>query len=112
LDEIELLARRFPERIRLFTAYRRDTLLAGAVLYVSDHVCHVQYNASSPDGRKLGAIDLLFGHIIDSFAQRLRYFDFGISTDRDGRFLNRGLVQYKQEFGARAVTHDFYRLRV
>jgi len=38
------------------------------------------------------------------------YFDFGISNEQQGRFLNRGLIEQKEGFGGRAVVHDFYRL--
>jgi hypothetical protein len=110
--ELELLAARFPDHIRLFGAYGGGRLEAGAVLYISPRVCHVQYSASSVDGRKLRALDLVHAHVIGAFQGRVRYFDFGISTEQDGRVLNAGLVEYKQQFGARAVVHDFYRLAV
>ena len=37
-----------------------------------------------------------------------RYFDFGISNEQGGRKLNRGLIDQKEGFGARAVVHDHY----
>jgi hypothetical protein len=109
-EEIQLLARRFPERIQLFGAYRGDSLDAGAVIYLSNTVCHAQYSASSDQGREVRSLDLVFAHIINLFRGRVRYFDFGISTEQEGRRINEGLLTYKQRFGARAVVHDFYRL--
>lgn len=41
-----------------------------------------------------------------------QYFDFGISNEEEGRYLNEGLVAQKEGFGARAVVHDFYRLKL
>ena len=38
--------------------------------------------------------------------------EFGISTEEGGTVLNRGLIDYKEGFGARAVVHDFYELDV
>jgi hypothetical protein len=108
-DELKLLAARFPEQIRLYGAFHEEVLAAGALLYLSPRVCHVQYSASTLDGRQLRALDLVLAHLIDAFHGRARYFDFGISTERDGRMLNTGLVEYKQQFGARTVVHDFYR---
>lgn len=110
LREIELLARRFPERIQLFGLYRGDSLEAGAITYLSETVCHAQYSASSDQAREVRGLDLVFAHIIDVFRGRVRFFDFGISTEEDGRSMNEGLLAYKQRFGARAVMHDFYRL--
>ena len=110
LDEITRLAGRFPDRIQLFGAYRGDRLEAGAITYLSDTVCHAQYSASSERAREVRGLDLVFAHIIDAFRKRARFFDFGISTEQDGRVVNEGLLAYKQRFGARAVMHDFYRL--
>jgi Acetyltransferase (GNAT) domain len=110
LEEIELLASRFPDEVQLFGAYRGDELTAGEVVYVTDTVCHSQYSATSPEGRELRVHDLVLAHVIDAFRGRVRYFDFGISSEQNGRVINEGLLGYKEEFGARAVVHDFYRL--
>jgi hypothetical protein len=112
LDEISRLAARFPAHIRLFIATREGETLAGAVVFVTPFVCHVQYNAASGEGKRLGALDLVLETLVERFRGGVRYFDFGISTEQDGRFLNRGLIEYKEGFGARAVVHDFYRLRI
>jgi hypothetical protein len=112
VEEIELLARRFPAQIQLFAAYRGDRLEAGAVTYLSETVCHAQYSAGSDQSREVRGLDLVFAHIIDAFRGRVRYFDFGVSTEQDGRSMNEGLLEYKQRFGARAVAHDFYRLEL
>ena len=40
------------------------------------------------------------------------YFDFGRSTEGDGKSLNVGLAQYKETFGARGITHDCYELKI
>lgn len=107
--EMERLAAAFPHNIRLLVARGGDgRLMAGAVLYESRRVCHVQYNASSPEGREIGALDLVLDHAMTHARGRVRWFDFGASTERDGRHLNEGLVSYKESFGARTVVQDFY----
>jgi hypothetical protein len=112
LDEIELLAGRFPERILLCTAMLDGAVVAGAVAYLSDRVCHVQYNAANADGRRVNALDVVLEELYAWAALRVRYFDFGVSTEADGRFLNSGLVQYKESFGARSIVHDFFELEL
>lgn len=107
-SEITLLASRFPDAIRLVAAYADEIMVAGAVVYVSREVCHVQYNAASEAGKQLGALDLTLDHLLDSYAGRVRFFDFGACTERDGGYLNTGLVEYKESFGARTVVHDMY----
>jgi hypothetical protein len=110
LEEILLLAGSFPAQIRLHAAYEGDTIRAGAVLYRSSRVCHVQYNAASIEGKKLGAQDLLFDDLIARYSSTHQYFDFGVSTEREGQDLNPGLIDYKEGFGGRCVVHDFFRL--
>jgi hypothetical protein len=112
LAEIELLAGRFPSQIKLFASYKGEAMQAGAVLYLSDNVCHVQYNAASAQGKASGALDILLSHLVEQFSESKRYFDFGVSTEKDGRHLNVGLVEYKEGFGARATMHDFYEIEI
>jgi hypothetical protein len=104
--ELQLLADRFPGRIRLFTASQGGELVAGTVVFETPHVAHVQYMASGPHGRELQALDALIDHLlVDVFPDVV--FDFGISNERDGS-LNEGLAQYKESYGARAIVHDRY----
>ncbi len=108
LSEIRLLQARFPQNIRLFTSRQGDKLLGGVVIYESTRVAHVQYIASTEEGRMQGALDLLFHYLLtEPFGQK-PYFDFGISNVDSSRRLNRGLIDQKEGFGARAVAHDFY----
>jgi hypothetical protein len=110
LDEILLLQSRFPQNIRLFGSFQGQTMTAGAVVYDSGCVAHVQYNAPSPQGKEIGALDLLLETLISRTYSTHAYFDLGSSTETDGRYLNRGLVEQKEGFGARTIAHDFYRL--
>ncbi len=108
--ELELLASRFPKNIRLHTAMRGEELLAAALVYVHGTVAHVQYNANSDEGLRIGAGDLLFDTLIGGVYSGKEYFDFGISTESGGLVLNEGLAAYKEGYGARTVAHDFYEL--
>jgi hypothetical protein len=112
LEEITNLARHFPENILLFVCTAGEEVLAGSVIYLSTNVCHIQYNGVSAEGRRVGALDLVLATVIERFSSSHRWVDFGISTDREGRTLNEGLIEYKEGFGARAVSYDFYELHV
>jgi len=111
-NEITSLAQKFPENIKLFAAYADEAMLAGVIVYESKLVVHGQYVASSDTGEKTGATDLLFDYVITQYPNVKRYFDFGISTERNGTYLNRGLAAYKEGFGARAITYDTYKVDV
>jgi len=112
LEELNLLQTRFPENILLFVAKKDDQVLAGVLVFVTRFVIHAQYIASTEEGRRIGALDLLFDHIIKSFEESASYFSFGVSTEDSGKFINEGLVFQKEGFGARAYVHDFYRLEI
>jgi hypothetical protein len=109
-EEIDLLRSRFRREIHLFTAQRNGCLLAGVVVFEAAQVAHVQYIASSAEGRDLGALDGVFVDLIENRFTEKPFFDFGISNEHDGRYLNRGLIEQKEGFGARAVVHDHYTL--
>ena len=108
VNEIVLLARRFPGSIRLFTATEDAEIVAGTVIYETPQVAHAQYIACSPRGRVLTALDLLFEELIVNVFRDKPYFDFGISTESEGTALNVGLIEFKEGFGATATVHDFY----
>jgi hypothetical protein len=82
------------------------------IIYDSKPVAHAQYIAASNTGQKLGATDLVFDSLITQYSTGKRYLDFGISTEKGGAYLNRGLSAQKQGFGARAIMYDAYEVDV
>ena len=110
--ELELLSSRFPDVIKLFCAYRGDEMLAGVLIFDTPNVVHAQYIANSEAGRDVGALDLVMQYLISEYSIGKKYFDFGISTEDQGHYLNVGLVGQKEMFGGRGVIYDFYKLEV
>ena len=110
-SELELLASRFPENIKLYAAYKDDKMLAGVVVFETDKVVHAQYIANSDEGRQCGALDAVMDYLINQQYADKEYFDFGVSTEHNGMYLNEGLVTQKQEFGGRGIAYDFYEIR-
>jgi hypothetical protein len=110
LEEITLLKKLFPAHIRLFTANHGNRIEAGAVVFETENVIHAQYIAASGDKNKTGSLDFLFYHLITEVFANKKYFDFGISNELQGRKLNEGLIFWKESFGARTITQDFYEM--
>lgn len=110
--ELRLLAERHPDHIKLFGAYRGETLLGGIVVYENRHVVHAQYIATTPEGREIAALDCIVDGLLNEVYADRTYFDFGISTEENGRKLNVGLIENKESYGARAVAYDCYELDV
>ena len=59
VKELQLLHSRFPEQIKLYVAREGGNVVAGALIYDMGHVVHTQYLASSAEGKRDGALDLL-----------------------------------------------------
>ncbi len=110
LNEIELLHSRFPNHIRLFVTRRGDEVLAGSVVYDMGHIVHSQYISASPEGKVLGALDLLHAHLLDEVFADRKWFDFGQSTEDMGRYLNEGLIAQKEGFGGRGIVYTIYEI--
>lgn len=111
LDEICRLQQSFPENIVLYRVCdATDETVAGCVMYVTEKVAHVQYIASTAEGRINGALDFLFDDLIHRQYRNVPYFDMGTSVEKRGLVLNEGLIFQKEGFGGRAVMYDAYEL--
>lgn len=112
LQEITMLASRFPDNIRLYTSSIGGELLGGTVVYFTDTVAKAQYIAASPEGKRLKVLPQLFSWIISNHCGNRRYFDFGTSNGDHGRYLNEGLIRQKNGMGGRGVAYNVYRIPV
>lgn len=112
LAEIELLASRFPDNIRLWMAVNPDGVpMAAVMMFLTDTCAHTQYICSTSRGRECGALPVLLSRLAELYSDR-RYFDFGTSNEDHGRFLNEGLLRQKNGFGARGTVYPSYRLEI
>jgi hypothetical protein len=111
LDEILLLAERFPREIEFLVGELEGAAIAGVVLFHGGRVSHAQYIASSPEGNQVGALDAVFAHAIEA-AQGAgrRFFDFGTSNRERGLVLNASLYEYKAQYGGGGVVYEAYEL--
>lgn len=112
VEEIIRLKRAFPWHIRPYACYAGDEILAGIVLYVTPKVARFQYIATSEKGKAWGAGDLLASHIIEIYNQLGLFIDLGTSSDETGKQLARGILDYKEGWGARTVAYSHYAVDV
>lgn len=109
--ELKKLAAAFPKNIKLYAAFDpQNEMQAGAVVFDTPQTLHTQYIANSSKGREIGALDLVMDELINTVYADKKYFDFGISTEDGGRYMNAGLISQKEMFGGRAVVYDFYEM--
>jgi hypothetical protein len=112
IEEINLLQSLFPQNIQSVAVVVGDEVVAGGVVYLANDVVHLQYASASPKGEKLYAGDFLYDLFVHRLFSKHRYFDFGISTENCGQFLNKGLIAHKEEFGGHTIVYDHYELEL
>lgn len=111
-DELFLLHTRFPEKIHLYGALLRDSMIAGAVVYEYDQAVHTQYLAANEIARTIGALDLTIATIMDEYKETKQWFDFGNSTENGGKYLNEGLIAQKEGFGGRTNVYETWEMKI
>jgi len=109
--EITLLAAKFPGKIKLFTVIKNGEMLGGTIIFENGTTAHCQYISATEMGKELGVIDITIDYLINVYYKDYKYFDFGISTEKGGRFLNNNLIRNKESFGASTIVFDFYKLK-
>lgn len=107
IEEIMGLHKKFPEKIRHFNVYYKNKIVAGTTMFLTNNVAHPQYISGQKDKNTLGSLDYLYDFLIRTFSDK-KYFDFGPSTEMEGKKLNEGLTFWKESFGARIIIQDFY----
>ena len=112
LKDIKKLKRVFNTNIKQFNVYHEDQLVAGTTIFLTKNVAHVQYIGSNSEKNSLGSLDFLFYNLITEYLSDFKYFDFGNSHEQQGMKINKGLNYWKEGYGARSLTHDFYEINI
>jgi len=112
LEEIEYLKSKFPQNIRLFSAYEEKNCVAGVIVYENKRIVHIQYISANERGKEISALDFIFDKLIKEIYKNKEYFDFGVSTEDGGRYLNEGLIFQKEGFGGRGVCYKVYEYEI
>jgi hypothetical protein len=109
LEEIRILQSLFPDSIKCVVGLINNEVVAGTLLFITDTTVHTQYIAGNEVGHDSGALDTVLNYCIENSRKMgVRYFDFGINTENNGRVLNGGLYSFKASFGAGGSVHEFY----
>jgi hypothetical protein len=111
VEEIQQLKKVFPKQIRQFNAYHQNEIIAGVTIFETELVAHAQYISTLDSKKEFAGLDAIFDYLIQTVFKNKRYFSFGISNENHGQQINQGLLKWKESFGARAIVHDFYRIR-
>ena len=110
LNEIKLLAARFPKQIVQVNVYQDDKIVAGTTVFLTKNVVHPQYVSANLDKNGLGSLDLLYDFILEYFKEGRNYFSFNTSSEESGKLLNEGLLFWKESCGARPHVFNNYEI--
>lgn len=110
LDEIHCLSAFNAPFIRQFEVWEKGEIVAGTTVFETQTTAHTQYISSTPRGRDLGALGLLIDHLVQRVFSHKAFFDFGTVNENEGKNVNRGLMEWKESFGAKPYVHQFYKL--
>lgn len=111
-EELELLHSRFSDNIKLYTAKYKEKIIAGCLIFEYENTVHTQYLAADDTAREIGGLDLLIKTLIDKYKETKTYFDFGISTEDAGKYLNEGLISQKEGFGGRTISYQAWEMEL
>lgn len=108
LEELIRLQQIFPERIKLFSSFLGDEMIAGVVIFVcNDKVALAFYISHREEMQKYRAVNLLFYDVIRwAIREHIKFLDFGIFTVNMKP--NWGLARFKESFGAQGVFRDTF----
>jgi hypothetical protein len=112
LEDIKKLKSVFNNNIKQFNVYHEGQIVAGTTIFLTKNVAHVQYIGSNSEKNTLGSLDFLFYNLITEYLSNFKYFDFGNSHEQQGMKINKGLNYWKEGYGARSLTHDFYEINI
>ena len=106
LDELLILKKIYPERIKLFGAFIENTMIAGVVMFICNpKVVLAFYISHNDDYQQYRGVNLLFYEIIAwGISEGYNFLDFGIFTVNEDP--NWGLARFKESFGAQGVFRD------
>ena len=110
IEEIQWLASNNRPFIRQFNILDGRELVAGMTVFETQTTAHAQYISASPKGKELAGLDMLIDHLLQKIFPHKAYFDFGTVNEENGARINKGLMDWKESFGAKPYVHQFYRV--
>ena len=100
LEEIFDLQERLKDKIVFYGVFYQGKMIAGSMVFIINNIFHTQYLAADSDYLFTQPMDFLDANLIlEGSKMKCKGFSFGISTEKNGSYLNRNLAKYKEGFG-------------
>ncbi|MDA9294644.1 GNAT family N-acetyltransferase [Flavobacteriaceae bacterium] len=111
LEEILHLKSCNTSNIEQFLVKIENQVVAGATIFIYKNVVHAQYMSANILGKKYGALDYLMSYLINEKYKAKTFFSFGIVNEEGGQIINKGLMEWKESFGAIIHPNYFFTLK-
>ena len=111
-DELNFLKLKFKNEIKFLNLEINNEIEGGAILFLANDVVHAQYVTTSKKAKQSRGLDFIVCYIHEQFRTQFKWFDFGISTEKNGLILNKNLIKSKEEFGLSGICYDTYELNI
>jgi lipid II:glycine glycyltransferase (peptidoglycan interpeptide bridge formation enzyme) len=100
----------YPDRIKLFAAYKGEILTAGVLVFLlNERVINCFYIAHDDRYQHMRPLNLIFGYMMEwGRKNSFSYLDWGISTEGKGSSVNTGLFRFKESYGGHGVLRECY----
>lgn len=109
-EGIKALMHDFPQHTKLFVIRKEEKIVSGALVMDSRYVAYIHYIASTEEGRRQGAMDLLFHHLLNERYRTKKYIDFGPYNYETELQPCPQIQEEKEEYGGRGVCYDIYEI--
>lgn len=112
LSELKKLKKIFPDEIRLWGAFKGKKLIAGVCNFSANpKVVLAFYISHLEKYQEYRAVNLLFYEIMKEYqTEGFKFLDFGIFTVNMDP--NWGLARFKENFGARGIFRDTFKIKL
>lgn len=112
-EEMAFLKQKFPEKIKQYSVYHEDEIIAGITIFETKNVVKSQYGATSKKGEEFRALDFLFINLIHKYKRKGKdFFDMGIVNKENESGYHSGLLKQKEELGCSIYNQDFYKIDI
>ncbi|MFH1181013.1 MAG: GNAT family N-acetyltransferase [bacterium] len=110
LEEMKKIKNLFPEDVFLMSVFLKEKMIAGIWFFRCNEVgLHTFYIAQDYDFQEYRPLNLAAQELIRwAIEKKLRYLNFGISTEEKGKVINWNLFKFKESFGAFGTRRDAY----
>ena len=114
LKEMKYLKELLPKNYFLVTLYFENIMIAGIWLVLATNkTAHTFYIAQNYQYSEYQPLSCVVNYIIKYLQNNnFKYLNFGISTENGGKYINKGLFEFKESFGGFGVSRFYYRREI